>query len=661
MKKNIYKTIIAAMFILPSCSDYLDVVPDKSMTLENLFIAREDAYNALARSYSYLPHEEAFSSSWLLGDEWVNGAYFNGDYSIYQGILIMRRLQNAGNPMLGTWSGTGLGNDLYEGINVCNLFIDRIDVVHDMKPEEKADWKAQVKFLKAYYHFLLLQQYGPIAIMDEATSPDTEPKDQFVLRSKIDDCFDYIIRTMNEAIPYLLQEKIGNDYGQVSQQAAAAIKAKVLVWRASPFYSGNEDYFDFYDHDKKPFFPQDNAATTKAKWKDALDAVEAAITLCEANGVELYTYEKRMWTDDLNDKRLNPKLQTLYDLRWVITDPWNKELIWGKSNISSSNLSAQSLLVADANIVLPASVLHYGVPGNSYAGITNSSQLSRNLLGATGKTLERFYTKHGLPLDEDSDIRFDRDRRHDLTRTPDTTITKEFLGFLQSDVETIQLYLDREPRFYANMGITGGYWRGHSNRIKTTFFSGEAGASVADPFRFLTGIGTQKIIHPDSRSGWHWAMLSLYPVPIIRLADLYLLKAEARNQWLDAPDGEVWEAINKVRDRAGIPTVQEAYTNFAKNPNKYKNKVDMLDIILNERGNEFAFEGHRFWDILRYRRAPQEFTSPVTGWDNTGSNAAGFFQTRLLQDRMFTLRDCLWPLPTDELNKNSKLIQNPGW
>jgi hypothetical protein len=653
MIKNICKNIIvAAMFILPSCSDYLNVVPDKNMTLESLFTVREEAYNALARSYSYMPHEEDRSSSWLLGDEWVNAETDNGNLTNrYKGIHIMRRLQNADSPILGTWSGTNLGNALYEGINVCNLFISRIDGIHDMKPDETADWKAQVKFLKAYYHFLLLRQYGPIVIMDEATSPDADPKSQFVPRSKIDDCFDYIIRTMDEAIPDLMLQKQGNDLGQVDRLAAVAIKARVLLYRASPFYSGNGDYFDFYDHDGKPFFPQDDAAATKAKWKDALDAVEAAITLCEANGAELYRYEKRMWPEDLNDAKANPKLQTLYDLRWVVTDPWNKELIWGQSNISSSSLTGESLLAVDANIVLP--------PG--YVGDVNNRSYSRNMLGATYKTLERFYTKHGLPLDEDNT--FNRDSMYDITLTPDTSKTKEFLGFLQSNVETIQLYLDREPRFYADMGITGGYWRGHSNRIATTFYNGQAGASYGGLNRFWTATGAQKIVHPDSRSGG-WVRLSLYPVPIIRLADLYLMKAEARNEYLDAPDGEVYAAVNRVRARAGIPSVEAAYTGSFVKPdflNRHTAKAGMREIILNERGVEFAFEGQRFWDMLRYKRAPQEFTSPVIGWNYDGSNAGDFFQRRLLQDRMFTLRDCLWPLPSSELNKNSRLIQNPGW
>ncbi|GHT23146.1 starch-binding protein [Bacteroidia bacterium] len=633
----------------------MDVVPDKSMTLETVFSVKEEAYNALARAYSYLPHDEKRSSRWLLGDEWINPQTYDSQDATqteYKAVWIMKgNRQNATEPLLGTWRTGGpnwVAPNLYEGINLCNLVISRVDAVKDMTADEIRDWKAQVLFLKAYYHFLLLQQYGPIIIMDEATSPEADPSELYYSRSKVDDCFNYITKTMKEAIPNLLMQKEGVDLGQVTQLAAQSILAKVLVYRASPFYSGNDDYRNFNDWDGQPFFPQDDAQTTKAKWKEALDAVDAAIALCPSSGVDMYTYDKRMLMEDIPDAAKNPRIQTLYDLRWVVVDPWNKELIWGNSN--TRVIPGQfDYLLADAQIKVPAPWTYDG-----------NNNFCYNLLGATYKTLERYYTKNGLPLDDDKN--FDREKMYELTNAPDTAVTKEYLGFLVSNMETVQLYLDREPRFYANLGITGGFWRGYGARLPTTFYPGGIGALAGNANRVWAGIGVQKIIHPASRNN-NWSQIINYPLPIIRLADLYLMKAEARNQYLDAPDAEVYDAINKVRTRAGIPTVQDAYNNFAKSSSagKYLNKADMTDIILNERGNEFAFEGQRFWDMLRYRRAVDEFSYPVMGWNWNGTNPEMFFEQRRLQERSFTLRECLWPIPTTEMNKNVKLIQNPGW
>jgi hypothetical protein len=60
-------------------------------------------------------------------------------------------------------------------------------------------------------------------------------------------------------------------------------------------------------------------------------------------------------------------------------------------------------------------------------------------------------------------------------------------------------------------------------------------------------------------------------------------------------------------------------------------------------------------------KAVEEFTNPAMGWEKSATTSEDFFKLKFCQSRMFTLRDCLWPLPTSELNKNKQLIQNPGW
>ncbi|GAP73034.1 RagB/SusD domain-containing protein [Candidatus Symbiothrix dinenymphae] len=653
MKKNIYKTIIAAMCILPSCSDYLNVVPDKSFSMESIFSTRTEAYEALAKCYSYLPDDARSGGRTVLGDELINPSAENLNNNFWLPIRIMERKMTADNPIMGTWSGTGAGKPLYVAINTCNIFISMIEQVKGMDATEQADWKAQVTFLKAYYHWLLLQQYGPIIIMDKVTSPDDDPATLYNPRIKIDECFDYIVRTLDLAIPDLVLRRTGSDLGQIDQLGAAAIKARVLLFRASPFYSGNGDYSGFLDHDGKPFFPQDDAATTKIKWDDAVKAIDTAIILCENNRVELYKYDRRILPDDIEDDNLNhDNLQTLYDLRMVICDRWNKELIWGNSNVFPA---VEDMIFCDANIMLP--------PGFNYGGRTNATYFCRNYLGATYKTLEQYYTKNGLPLDEDTT--FDRSTMHELTLTPgpltDAVGYLETRGILQPDAQTIKLYLNREPRFYANVGITGGYWRAHTYRIPTTFYSGGPGGRQSNPANnhFWSAIGAQKLVHIESKTDQR--SIVSYPTPIIRLADLYLMKAEALNEYNNGPTPDVYVAINKVRKRAGIPPVETAWSSTnARTQNKHTYYAGMKEIIAQERKIELAFEGSLFWDMLRTKKATEEFSKPVTGWDalSTGEN---FFKRQILQSRLFTLRDCLWPIDNAELDKNPNLIQNPGW
>ena len=179
---------------------------------------------------------------------------------------------------------------------------------------------------------------------------------------------------------------------------------------------------------------------------------------------------------------------------------------------------------------------------------------------------------------------------------------------------------------------------------------------------YETGIAVKKFVHPESKSG-AWQRTIKYPYPIMRLADLYLMKAEAYNEYNDSPVPQVYEAINRVRERAGVPDVETVWSDpsIVRTVNKHKTKEGMRDIILQERGIELAFEGSRFWDMLRTKRAVMEFSTPVWGWTYTGATGAQFFNLEVKQIRRFTITDCLWPIDLNEMNTNSNLIQNPGW
>jgi hypothetical protein len=640
-----------AVMLSSSCSGYLDIVPDNTTTLEDYFERKEMVLSALAKVYSYLPWEystwrsdNSSSSSWMLGDEWMGRLEREGiSSSDIDGIMVMRGMQNVQSPILDRWY------IMYKAIRSANIFIEYVDMAEDMTDTEKKDFKAQAKFLKAYFHFILLQQYGPIVIVDKSVPLDALAEDLFLKRSKLEDCFDFIIRLMDEAIPDLTERASLNDLGQVDQVAATAIKARVMLFRASPFYNGNSEYYgDFFDFDGQPFFPM---TYEPEKWKDAIDAIDEAIALCKLNGIDLYNFDKTPFTYDRDDYESNETLRTIYDLRMVVVDPWNKGLVWGLTYPWSYG----SGFIADAtNIRL----------SETYGG-NNATFFSGQWLCATYKMVERYYTKNGLPLDDDRT--FDRNTMYNLTVVPGSSDPSyaPFRGIMQGGKQTAKMYMNREPRFYANLGITGGYWRAHTVRIGTDMSAaGEGGysSSISTTDFFCTGIGVQKFVHPESRSGG-WQRLVRYPYPIIRMADLYLMKAEALNEYLSAPNEEVYEAINKVRRRAGIPDVQEVWSNaeLTRRPGRHLTKEGMREIILRERSIELAFEGSRFWDMLRHKNVVAEFSSPVMGWSFDRYALRDFFVVKNYQTRRFIIRDCLWPISLDETNKNANLIQNPGW
>jgi len=339
----------------------------------------------------------------------------------------------------------------------------------------------------------------------------------------------------------------------------------------------------------------------------------------------LYEYTKEVYVKDRDFYELNPeRMKTYYDLRMVITDPWNRELLWAYSNVDIYN---QGELAHSTNIRLPA----------GFEGDVNASGFSWQWMGATYQMAERYYTENGLPLEED--LTFNYNTRHDTYLSPgvEDPDYPKIAGLVQPNQPTINLYMNREMRFYANLSITGGYYRSHFEIIPVYMMQGTNGGynpSVNATDFFCTGIGIQKLVHPESRSS-NWQRQVKFPYPVIRMADLYLMKAEVLNEIKTQPDQEVWDAINLVRVRAGIPKVEDIWSNstLARTHNKHRTQVGMREIILEERGIELAFEGIHYWDMLRHKRAHIEFSAPIQGWNYRGTAPSTFFVLGVVQSR----------------------------
>src|SRR5690606_35472644 len=132
-----------------------------------------------------------------------------------------------------------------------------------------------------------------------------------------------------------------------------------------------------------------------------------------------------------------------------------------------------------------------------------------------------------------------------------------------------------------------------------------------------------------------------YPWVHFRLADLYLLYAEALNEY-SGPSAEVYEYLNLIRDRVGLPTVEDAWTNFSKKPNKFQSKEGLREIIHQERTIELALEGHRFWDLRRWKKALTELNSSITGWDVVQETPQTYYREKVIFQQSFSLKDYFW-------------------
>jgi len=651
-----FLVIVTLWFSAPSCSNFLDVVPDNVFQYEDFFTSRQQGLNALASLYVMMPGDN-WRGTLPLGDEYsFVTTYALSSRTAVPGASIMSGEQSSSNPLLNFWTGNLLPSPYNVGMWVvlreCDQFIRNVDRIPDMGLDMKAEWKAQAKFMKAYYLFTMVQMYGPMIIPEFFDEDGVIVADLFQPRRKVEDCFDYILKLIDEAMPYLVERRETLYLGQPDQVAAKAIKARILLVRASPFFNGNFEYYhNFRDHDGEHFFAQ---TEDREKWKAAADAAQQALDACGQYGFRLYTYKGVPYNFDVDFFQTYPdKMQTLYDLRFRTTERWNEEIIWGWIRDTSFPLTA-------AAIINKPNKPEYTSPS-----IVNQGG---GWACASYQAMERYYTQHGLPLDEDRTV--DINALHEIVTTPDSNSPDypPLQGYMQPNVQTINMYLNREPRFYADLGITGGYVREHMVRFNTMMFNNADGGIFASQnagYLPSTGIAIQKIVHPEA---YHINVhtMKAYPVPIMRVSDVYLMLAEALNEYY-GPTQEVWDAVNEVRLRAGIPKVEDSYGDTSpwvtdEVRNKHKDKEGMREIILRERANELAFEfAHRFWDMQRWKRSVTEFSRPLFAWNVRGTTAETFFVLRNIQGRRWGITECLWPIEKSEMERNTNLIQNQGW
>lgn len=637
IKNKITLVLFFSIFTFSSCEKYLDIVPDGTQELGLLFNRKETAYNALANCYSYLPQNDGTYASYaLLSDELTTPVPKEPD-----AIRVMKGQQTVSNPLMGYWSGfgaTGRGQgSLWEGIRSCNILIENIDLVVDMNQSEKNQWKAEVSFLKAYYHFLLLSNYGPIPIIDTNLPISASDEEVRVERQTVDECFSYVVNTIDEAITNLPERVVGNnDLGRIDKVIARAIKARVLLYSASPLFNGNSEFYsDFLNKDGEHFFNQN---FDESKWQIAAEAAKEAIDAAIAQGVTMYYYTDTPPTFDANNFQFK-FVRDQYNNRFSITDPWNSELVWGNSSPVTNGQFWQ--IQSPALMKDPTS---------------SAVEAAWQWLSPTLRMAETYYTKNGLPINEDKN--FDYSNRYDVT-----TIAFNQRFYAQFANRTAKLNLDREPRFYASLGFDRGLNRTWGSIWNLKMRSGEVHGRVANTGDFLeTGYALKKLVHQDTEGDAYNKAIT-YPWPMIRLSELYLNYAEALNE-ASGPSAEVYEALNLIRQRAGVPTVQDAWSNAANviTVNKHLSKEGLREIIQQERSIELAFEAHRYYDVRRWKLATQYFATPIKGWSVNEESEANYYQIREIGQRSFNSpRDYLQPISFTELSRNPNLVQNPGW
>jgi len=646
--KNYYFILI---ILFSSCKDdYLDVIPDNIPTIDIAFNNRATALNFLATCYTYIPeHANVVQNfSMLAGDEvWYyaeNDFYMNNETSF----RLAKGMQNVSSPYLNYWEGgRGAPHSLFNALRDCNIFLENLVTVPGLEEEERLRWLDEVKVLKAFYHFWLMQMYGPIPIVESNISVGASADETNVFRDPVDDVVNYLVQLLDEVIegenlPGVINY-IYTEQGRVTMPVAKALKAKILVLNASPIFNGNEDFNSLVDSQGNSLV---NQTYDPQKWVLAKDALYDAIESAESNGHQLYEFTQQI---PINGELSEQVIEELSQ-RAAITESFNSEIIWayGPEWTGDLQMWCQPRWTADHSAL-------FGYTKKSHAPTLNM--------------VETFYSNNGVPLDED--IYWNYADRYDVVSTPllDDNDENYHEFYIQDNYSTAKLHTYREPRFYSTIGFDGGKWFSleTTNINNIPYLDAKAGAlSGKQGFEIysITGYFAKKLVHYENVISQEGSTIKGYSFPIIRLSDLYLMYAEALNEVKESPDSEVYEYIQKVRDKAGLDNggdLVNTWQLYSSNPSKPNSKEGMRDIIHQERMIELALEGHRYWDLRRWKLADEYFSQPIRGWNIFRPDVEGFYEVENIYYRNYLIKDYLWPISQNELLRNPNLVQNPGW
>ncbi|WP_437921823.1 RagB/SusD family nutrient uptake outer membrane protein [Sphingobacterium sp. LRF_L2] len=631
----IYFLMIVSSLGIGSCADYIDVVPDNVATIDNAFSLRNEAEKFLFTCYAWLPNnaDAQTNTGFLAGDEvWIPVAQ-REIYPAYNW-QIARGGQNVNGPLVNTWE-----DGYWTAIRDCNIFLENVsdlNKVPDLSTDERSRWLGEVMFLKAYYHYLLFRQYGPIPLIRENIDLDASEEEVRVVQRPVDEVVDYLVGLLDSAasksVPSLITDQ-ASELGRITKPIIYAVKAEILLTAASPLFNGNTDYAAVKNSQGESLF---NSSVDATKWTRAADAAKQAVESAEAAGFYLNTFNK----NEYGQFTLSDSTATVLGLELGFNERWASEHIWANPNHTAWNIQrdAMARLSSDATV-----------------------SDARSHLCAPLKVAEMFYTQNGVPITEDKTLNFNN--KYTLR-----TATNAERFYIQEGYTTARLNFDREPRFYAFLGFDGGVWfkfdtpslTDEDTYVLQGKLNQQGGANTYGWIN-ESGYFLKKLVNWEQAFASSGVSYQSYPWPNIRLSDVYLMYAEALNE-SSGPSTEVYTYLDKIRERAGLKGILESWTSYSNNPSKPTTKDGLREIIQRERMIELAFEGKRFWDLRRWKLAVNYFNQNITGWSVSQEETNDYYQLRTIYSQTFVSpRDYFWPISESELTVNPALVQSLGW
>ena len=285
---------ISIAFTLSSCNGFLDREEDSFIDKTATFDSYNRTKQYLTYAYTLLPDGlNRFSREAMLAS-----ATDDAEFAIES-----TEIQQFNN---GSWNALNNPDDVwnryFSGISKCCTLLENTDHVNldisRLDPDKQVEyanslkdirmWRAEARFLRAYFHFELLKRYGPIPIVTSTLSINGNYEN--TPRPTMKEVVDFIAKECDIAADTLELtpwRNVNDAFGRATKGAALALKSRLLLYAASPLY------VDFGDTNES------NKPTDIAMWKSAADAAKAVIDL---NQYELASSYADLFKNDFQNK-----------------------------------------------------------------------------------------------------------------------------------------------------------------------------------------------------------------------------------------------------------------------------------------------------------------------------------------------------------------------
>lgn len=614
--------LLAGALVAVSCTDYLDKAPDSDIDETEPYKNFRNFQGFVEELYGGIPCVTRTEShtAWNLGEDeyWEPSdtrplAYHvdNGNYRVvtsgdfYYGFPH----NDGGDPASSDHNQKGnIWRLAWKCIRKANIGLSHLSELQNATTEERNLLEGQMLFFRGWYHFMLMQYWGGLPYIDHVLPAGETPN---LPRLNYRETAEKAAADMEAAAKLLPVDwdettagrpTLGNNNTRANKIMALAFAGKCLLWAGSPLMNEESTGSATYDADV---------------CKRAADLLGEALDLVEkTKRYELADFSQ--WSDIFYYANRGVRvpglkeaimLENLNDLagRWN----WNQRNDYYPNNVIPSGVKVQPT----ANYVL-----NYGMANGE--PITSWEEAD---------AVSGYDPTHPW---KDRDPRFYKDFAFDGVQ-----VIIDNIGNVNEEIKYASLY-------------TGGRWR-TENGLKSN----------------LTGLCEIKFVPKTEPTGWVHTVDVIGVLSLMRLSDVYLLYAEATACGYGSPqsssvkfDMTPVEAVNKVRDRAGVKGVASRFVGSTE---------AFLPELYRERAVELAFEGHRFIDLRRWKlltKRPYTFKTKLE-FDRTSD----FSYSKPEEARVANLREVVilernlddrhywFPLPNDDVNIYPEFGQNPGW